>query len=45
MPELVILVALFLFTAVVARTMNYLFPPDYHQRVENKYNNKTKGDN
>lgn len=38
MPELVTLAALFLFTAVVARAMNYLFPLDYHQRIEEKYN-------
>ena len=38
MPELVTLAALFLFTAVVARAMNYLFPLDYNQRIEEKYN-------
>lgn len=38
MPELVIVVALFFFTAIVARAMNYFFPPDYHQRIEEKYN-------
>ena len=38
MPELVIFAALFLFTAIVARAMDHFFPPDYHQRIEEKYN-------
>ena len=38
MPEIVIVAALFLFTAIVARAMNHFFPPDYHQRIEEKCN-------
>lgn len=45
MSELVIFAALLFFTVIVARAMSHFFPPDYHQRVEEKYNNKTKGDN
>lgn len=27
-----------IFVIVIARIINKLFPPDYHQRVEEKYN-------
>ena len=32
---------------ILARIMRKIFPPDYHQRVEDKYNNlnENEGDN
>lgn len=45
MNEVVVFLVLLAIVITLACVVNKFFPPDYHQRVENKYNNKTKGDN